>query len=446
VKRVPPRTLLEQLIRESDYTNEEWAERFEQLAAALGEDATLSARNLQRWASGQITDARPAARRVAARLWGHPFHTLVARPVVAVAGAWQPTGLGSGPGADTDMATTRLPAVLAGEPFVVGDPELFVARVADGMPTPRNASHLDVEIVVGVTRSLAQAENRHGGGVVVEAGLVQLRWAAATLGAFVPERVRQALLESVGNLASVVGFAAFDVAEHELASRCFRLALWCADQGSCWTLRACTLADLARLYAAQGDVDSALSAIELAQVRSDRIAGSAQAMLAAMRARYLARLGQGAEAIDAAHHADELFHGREPANDPPYLAYYDLAEHNGSVARALIPVAIGTHAVDLAAPRLRTAVTMHSSEYPRSRTFSLLRLAGVLLRVGDPDEGAAIGRSALREAASLQSQRVTTELERLRQVSAERSGAAAELHEELDVVLSQRSDYSWART
>jgi hypothetical protein len=448
VTRVPPRTLLEQLIRESDYSFEEWAERFRLLAKTLGEDATLSSRNLQRWASGQITDARPAARRVAFRLWGHPFHILVSRPVVAVAGAWQRMDreFADGAGADAEVVRTRLPATVAGEPLIGGDPEAFVARVASDRPVPRTATQVDVEIVVGVTRSLAQAENRHGGAVVVEAGLGQLRWAAVALGAFVPSNVRQPLLEGVGNLAAVVGFAAFDVAEHEVASRCFRLALWCAEQGECWTLRACTLADLARLHAAAGDVDSALSAIELAQVRSDRIAGTAQAMLGAMRARYLARLGRHAEAVRAAHRADELFHSRDAGDDPPYLRYYDVAEHNGSVARALMPVAIETHAADLASSRLRTAVELQAPDYPRSRTFSRLRLAGVLVRVGDPEEGAAVGRTALREATNLQSQRVTTELERLWRSSTERSGpAVVELRDELDVALAERRAASWAQ-
>lgn len=283
---------------------------------------------------------------------------------------------------------------------------------------------------------------------MVEAGLVQLRWAAATLDAFVPANLRRPLLEGVGNLAAIVGFAAFDVAEHGAASRCFRLALRCAEAGECWSLRACTLADLARVHAAVGDVDSALSTIELAQVRPDRIAGTAQAMLAAMHARYLAWLGRLTDAVAAAHRADELFHGRDASDDPPYLGYYDVAEHNGSVARALIPVAFAKRAPDLAALRLRTAIDLQGSGYPRSRTFSRLRLARLLLRVGDPEEGASVGRTALGEATDLQSQRVTTEIERLRRSPMERSATpvVAELREDLDAVLSERRDRFWARS
>jgi tetratricopeptide (TPR) repeat protein len=86
---VAPRTLLEELLQSSDYTLDEWVERFESLAAVLDEDATMSTRQLQRWAAGKVKDARPASKRVAARLWGHSFASLIAlRPS---------TGLAAGP-------------------------------------------------------------------------------------------------------------------------------------------------------------------------------------------------------------------------------------------------------------------------------------------------------------------------------------------------------------
>jgi hypothetical protein len=72
-----PRTILEALLQQSDYTLEEWCVRFETLACDLGEDTTLSARHLQRWAAGVIRNAQPVRRRVASRLWGHSFKTLV---------------------------------------------------------------------------------------------------------------------------------------------------------------------------------------------------------------------------------------------------------------------------------------------------------------------------------------------------------------------------------
>jgi hypothetical protein len=80
VNRAPPRTLLEQLLRAGDYTLDEWCEQFGLVASSVSERATLSTRQLQRWASGEIIDARAASKRVATRVWGHPFGVLVSPP------------------------------------------------------------------------------------------------------------------------------------------------------------------------------------------------------------------------------------------------------------------------------------------------------------------------------------------------------------------------------
>jgi hypothetical protein len=78
--RVPARTLLEKIVREGDHTIDEWCVLFDSTARGMTETATLSARQLQRWMAGQVDNARPAARRVAGQLWGHPFNVLLMVP------------------------------------------------------------------------------------------------------------------------------------------------------------------------------------------------------------------------------------------------------------------------------------------------------------------------------------------------------------------------------
>jgi hypothetical protein len=80
--RAQPRTLLEKIIHESEYTIEEWRGRFDRMAEDMKENATLSFRQLQRWMAGQVDNARPSSQRVAAQLWAHPFATLLAPPGV----------------------------------------------------------------------------------------------------------------------------------------------------------------------------------------------------------------------------------------------------------------------------------------------------------------------------------------------------------------------------
>lgn len=68
---------LDRLVRETNWTIEETCARFERAARDMGEDATLSKRQILRWMRGDVGRARPVARRVAERFWGHPWETLM---------------------------------------------------------------------------------------------------------------------------------------------------------------------------------------------------------------------------------------------------------------------------------------------------------------------------------------------------------------------------------
>lgn len=318
-------------------------------------------------------------------------------------------------------------------------PTAYLAGISARTPVPASAGWAEVQNVRAVTRAVATSENLHGGGLSVEAGLSQLRWSGQLLEATATNDVRQALFEAVGNLSSVVAYSAFDVADYESADQCFTFALWCADKGKSWALRANTLAEMARKATYLGDLDEALSLIEFAQVRSDRVSATAQAMMAAIRARLLALTGRYDEARAEVEHADERFSGRDPIADPPWLCYYDEAEHQGSTGRALIPAARAIRRLDLAAPRLQAAVRLHNEDYPRSRTFSRTRLASLMMTTGDPREAVTIGRQALEEAAPLRSSRVVSELHGLARAAEQhaRIGDVADLRQEITMLRFQ---------
>lgn len=240
------------------------------------------------------------------------------------------------------------------------------------------------------------------------------------------------MFEAVGNLSSVVAFSAFDIAEYQAADQCFQFSLWCADQAGSWALRANTLAEMARKAAYLGDLDEALSLIEFAQVRADRVSLTAQAMMSVIRARLLALLDRHDEARGEVDRADQRFADRDPDADPPWLCYYDEAEHQGSAGRALIPVARATRRPDLAMNRLESAIRLHNANYPRSRTFSRTRLASLIMVSGDPREALPIGRQALADAVPLRSKRIVSELRGL--------ARAAEPHARIGDVADLRHD------
>ena len=86
-----PRTLLEQLIANGQYSYAELEEQFARHARACGSDATMSWRHLQRIAAGEVTRPRPATARVLQRQFGLPMERLLGPADVAasetVAGA-----------------------------------------------------------------------------------------------------------------------------------------------------------------------------------------------------------------------------------------------------------------------------------------------------------------------------------------------------------------------
>ncbi|WP_231642094.1 XRE family transcriptional regulator [Nocardia sp. NRRL S-836] len=277
----------------------------------------------------------------------------------------------------------------------------------------RRVGWAEVKQVKLMTSALAASENLYGGGMAGEAGAAHLRWAGRLLGARASTAVEAGMFEAVGNLAGVVAFSAFDVGDHEAAARCFRFGLWCSEQGGSWELRAAILADMARQAIYLGNWDEALSLIEFAQVRADRLTATARAMIGVVRARLLAVLGRHGEARAEVGRADACFAQRQPEIDPPWLVYYDEAEHAGSSAQALIPLAVADKQPGDAAERLVSAIRAHSDAYPRSRAFSRARLATLHMTIGDPREAVLLGRQVVDDAAMLHSRRMDQELAKL---------------------------------
>lgn len=79
-----PRTVLEQVLWGQEYTYEELAGRFEEVANRLGEKATITPRHLRRLAAGERPSATPATRRVLQAMFGCPVDRLLSSTLDAV--------------------------------------------------------------------------------------------------------------------------------------------------------------------------------------------------------------------------------------------------------------------------------------------------------------------------------------------------------------------------
>ncbi|WP_228001076.1 hypothetical protein [Nocardia australiensis] len=123
------------------------------------------------------------------------------------------------------------------------------------------------------------------------------------------------------------------------------------------------------------------------------------------------------------------------------MCYYDTAEHLGSTGKALAIAAETFDSVEVAAPRLTDAINLHSSEYPRSHTFSQIRLATLTMKIGDPRQAVEIGMDSLTHSRGLYSTRIATELRGLATAASRhrRISEVRELREAIATTTSPRS-------
>jgi hypothetical protein len=136
-------------------------------------------------------------------------------------------------------------------------------------------------------------------------------------------------------------------------------------------------------------------------------------MLHTGRARALAKMGRAQETLAAVGDADQAFTSSQPSEDPPWMAYYDAAQHYGDTGHALYDLAVNGARV-AAGQRLAAAVDGHTDAYARSRAFSGTKLAALTMITGDPREATAIGHRAIDDAGRLRSRRVADILRELR--------------------------------
>lgn len=265
--------------------------------------------------------------------------------------------------------------------------------------------------ICAATEMFSNWQHIHGGWALREAMRAELQQAAQLLELPCAERAR--LCRAVARLAHATGFSAFDTGENNDARRFFQFALTCAEESGDWHLRAFVLASMSRQAAWLGRADDSLTFAEQGLVRADRLTATERAMLCAARARALAAMRCDADAIRAVGEADDQFADSVPADDPPWIAFYDRPQHCGDTGVALLDLALRGHCADQARSRMVASFTEHRDAYRRSRVLAQLQLGSLDMAVGDPYEAIAAGTEALDAAATIRSDRVLGALRRL---------------------------------
>ena len=292
-----------------------------------------------------------------------------------------------------------------------------VAAMIEGTeptPVPRQVGGVDIAQIHTAARVFAGWDHTYGGGLAREAVHAQLRWSVGLLDATCPAPLRGALFAAVGYLAHTCAFMAFDAYAHDDARCIFRFALGCAEHAGDWHLRAKVLSSMARQAIWTGQPDDGLTLAEHALVRADRLTATERAMLHTAHARALAKMGRVQETLIAVGLADDHFAQRVPADDAPFMAYYDDAQHAGDTGHALFDLAtMQGRSCGEARDRLAAAVAGHTAGFARSRAISQTKLATLVMTAGDPVEAALIGTAALEGAGPIRSRRAADDLREL---------------------------------
>ena len=164
----------------------------------------------------------------------------------------------------------------------------------------------------------------------------------------------------------------------------------------------------------------ALTDIDMALVRSDRLSSRTRSLLLSLKARSHAAIGDTQSALRAIGESDDRFcEVRDEEPQPCLSGYYDSAEHFGETGHAFADIARTRRESRAdAAHRLRAASVTHGDAYARSQAFCELRLTRLLLDDGEPEEAVHVAEAAIVNVSRVQSSRLALVVRDVRESAA----------------------------
>ncbi len=353
--------------------------------------------------------------------------------IVAVLGVAHERDLGFG-SSGAPRAPSTDPVEDVGAPMSMAVVSTRLLETMAPTPWPAHVGPQEIDQIWQAARAFSMWDNLYGG-LAREAPLAQLRWSTGLIqGPSSPAHLRPDLLSAIGYLAHTCGFMAFDGYAFDDARRLLSFGVLCAEEGGDWHLRARLLATRARLDTWVGNPDGGLTHVQLALVRSERLTATERAMLHSLEARALARLHRPEDTLAAIGRADDAFACSSADEDPPWMKFYDAAQHAGDTGTAFLDLTLARLAgVCEARSRHETAVNQRGPDLRRSRALSQIGLAKLTMARGDPAEAVSLGHAALEVAGPIRSLRIADDLRHLDLLAERHSGCGdvADLRERL---------------
>jgi transcriptional regulator with XRE-family HTH domain len=362
---------------------------------------------------------------------GFPSPAVVQQPSTALSDAkWLSPGVGvAGILSEVTQKDLTLNRRELGQLFTslfVGSPLLDRLEHLLSTPIPAPATtqtrligHDEVTELETVARLFREWDDEFGGGLRRKAVVGQLNEIADLLAGPHPPVVSRRLHAIAAQLAETAAMMSWDSGHEALAQRYYIMALNAAKLAGDLPFAANILAGMARQAIYANNANDALKLVHLAQsTASDHASASTRSMLYTREAWAYAAMGQVTAFQRSVGQAEDAFADAEPATDPHWIRYFDLAELNGTIGGRLLELASTDqrHAV-AASDRITEAISSRRPGRLRSSALDEIGLAESLLIRDDFDEAAHVGHKAIDTATHTSSDRVAVQLVRLYQTT-----------------------------
>ena len=362
----PPRTLLEQRIRERCMTFEEFVQHAEAFARDNHEPGTLSLRHLQRLVSGQpVGTLRPATARLLEHLLDEPITALLAPPRTTAENEY------ANPGAELRHL-------------------LDVARRVD---------HSTITLLHQQLNALRRLDRQLGAIIVRDELKTKIRQVERLAAHSLASGTREPLAALLSEMHTLAGWQALDLGDITGSWQHYEQSRSAAAQSDSIPYESHAAAEQAFVLIDAGATRDAVDLLDSARHRANATAPHIlRAWLAAAHGEGLAAHGDRTASLHAFDQAAQLL-PNDPTDDRPYVALnpIHLARWRGhALARFGHPDAIAV---------LTDSLNRLDPSYVRARTALHVDLATALAARGHHDEARSHADQAVRLAAQVGSAR-----------------------------------------
>ncbi|CCK32797.1 hypothetical protein BN159_8419 [Streptomyces davaonensis JCM 4913] len=287
-----------------------------------------------------------------------------------------------------------------------------------------------------VTAFFTKADASKGGGLYRAAIVAQLAEVARRVQDGVPPSLKARVFATTADLAALAGWVSHDCGRYATAQRYWSYGIYAASEAAQPDRGVEIVTRMSHQMIYLGHPHDALGLLEVAAAKASLPA--TRALVASQTGRVHAALGDQRQADRHLGAADELTADGMGNDVPPWMNYFDAAEHAGAravSARDLAVIGRNLRASD----HFTDALALRQPGFNRVKVMDRIGLAAALFAENEPEQGAAAAHQALDDATRIDSTLVASRLNTL--LDAARRYRTADV----DEVRSRAQDLAAAR-